>query len=267
MDGGSLLNRAEADDSAGLAFILGFPRSGTTLLGRIVASRPDVAVLEERPLLAKAVADLYDKPDGAARLAALTAAEADVYRQDFWQRARATGIETRGRRVFEQTALNTVYLPLILKLFPRSPVVFAIRDPRDVVFGCFRRRFAPNRFTREFHSLESTARLYCDTMRLAELCRERFGFRPLDIRNEDLIADFDTETRRLCAFTGLVWDESLRDYHRAAEGHTLTTASAAQVRRGLSRDGIGQWRRYAEQMAPVLPLLQPWVERFGYPPA
>ena len=247
-------------------FILGFPRSGTTLLGQILASRPGVAVLEERPLLAKAVADLYDKPDGAAHLAALSAAEAEFYRQDFWQRARATGVDIQGRRLFEQTAFNTVYLPLILALFPDSPIVFAIRDPRDVVFGCFRRRFAPNRFTREFHSLESTARLYCDAMRLAEVCRDRLDFRPLEIRNEDLIADFDRETRRLCDFCGLEWDASLRDYHRAAQDRTLTTTSAVQVRRGLSRDGVGQWRRYRERMAPVLPLLAPWVERFGYPP-
>jgi len=259
------LTRPEADDSAGLVFILGFPRSGTTLLGQIVASRPNVAVLEERPLLAKAVVDLYDKPDGAARLADLAPDEAAFYRQDFWQRVRATGIDTRGRILFEQTAFNSVYLPLILTLFPQSPIVFAIRDPRDVVFGCFRRRFAPNRFTREFHSLENTARLYDDTMRLVELCRDRFGFRPLDIRNEDLIEDFDRETRRLCDFTGLAWDETLRDYHTASQGRTLTTASALQVRRGLSREGIGQWRRYRERMAPVLAILEPWVERFGYP--
>jgi hypothetical protein len=247
-----------------LVFILGFPRSGTTLLGQILAGRPGVALVEERPVLAKAVAELFDPPDGPARLAALSDATIALYREDFWQRVRACGIDTNGKLVVEQTAFNTVYLPLILRLFPESRIIFALRDPRDVVFGCFRRRFAPNRFTLELNSLEGAARLYCEAMHLAETCRQRLGFRPFDIRNEDLIAGFDRETRRLCEFVGLDWDESVRDFHRASRDRSLTTVSGLQVRRGLAGDGVGQWRRYAEQMAPVLPLLKPWVERFGY---
>ena len=88
-------------------------------------------------------------------------------------------------------------------------------------------------------SLDGAARLYCETMRLAEICRERLGFAPLTLRNEDLIADFDGETRRLCDFLGLPCDEAIRDFHRDAQGQTLTTVSALQVRRGLSSEGVG----------------------------
>jgi hypothetical protein len=260
------VKRADADDSSGLLFILGFPRSGTTLLGEILAGRPGVALLVEKPLLARAVAELFDPADGPARLAALADAAAQRYREDFWQRVRAGGIATQGRLAVEQTAFNTVYLPLILRLFPEARIVFALRDPRDVVFSCFRRQFAPNRFTLELQSLEGAAQLYCDAMQLAETCRARLGFAPFEIRNEDLIADFDRETQRLCAFAGLSWDESVRDYYRASTDRTLTTVSAVQVRRGIAGDGVGQWRRYREQMAPVLPLLAPWAAKFGYPP-
>lgn len=254
----------EPDAPARLLFVLGFPRSGTTLLGQILATRPRVALLEERPLLAKAVAHFYDPPDGPARLAAASEAELDGYRADFWARVAAHGIALpQGRLVVEQTAFNTVYLPLILRLFPAAPIVFALRDPRDVVFGCFRRRFAPNRFTLEFSTLEGAAQLYCDTMQLTETCRQKLGFRPLEIRNEDLIADFDHESQRLCAFAGLDWNDAVRDFHQS--GHTLTTVSGPQIRRGLSDAGVGQWRRYAQEMAPVLPMLRPWVDRFGYP--
>lgn len=258
------LRRADGDDSAGLAFILGFPRAGTTLLGQIAAALPDVALLEERPVLAKAIVDLCDHPAGATRLATLAPEQADFYRRDFWQRVHGTGIATAGKLAVEQTAFNTVYLPMILTLFPQSPIVFAIRDPRDVVFGCFRRRFAPNRFTRELRTIEGAARLYCDTMELQQACRERLSFRPLDIRNEDLIADFDRETRRLCAFLGREWHETLRDFHRGSDARTLATLSSVQVRRGVSAAGIGRWRSYRSQMSAVLPMLQPWVERFGY---
>ncbi|HEY1631358.1 MAG TPA: sulfotransferase [Rhizomicrobium sp.] len=250
---------------ARLAFILGFPRSGTTLLGQVLASRGDVTLLEEKPLLNKSIADFVAEKDGPARLAALPDGVLEPYRADFLARAQAQGIETEGRLIVDQTAFNTVYLSIIWRLFPGAPIVFALRDPRDVVFSCFRRLFGPNQFTVEFHSLESTAALYDATMRYAEECRERIGFAPLDLRNEDLIADFDRETRRLCAHLGLDWSEALRDYHHASETRTLSTRSATQVRQGVSNEGVGQWRRYRAQLEPVMPLLQPWVERFGYP--
>lgn len=254
-----------ADGAAGLTFILGFPRSGTTLLGQILASDPGVALLEEKPLLAKAIADFMDAPDGLDRLSAQSDEDLEPYRADFWRLARGHGIAIDGKRVVEQTALNTVYLPLIGRLFPDAGIVFAIRDPRDVVLSCFRRQFAPSRFTLEFKTLESTARFYDATMNLAEACRGRLALNMLDIRNEDVIADFDAQTRRLSAFAGVTWSEAMREFERAAQDRQLGTRSAAQIRRGLTSEGVGVWRRYAAQMAPVLPLLAPWVARFGYP--
>jgi tetratricopeptide (TPR) repeat protein len=257
--------RAASDDSASLAFILGFPRSGTTLLAQILASQPNVAVLEEKPLLTQAIVDFAEAKDGFAKLAALPRSEVERYREDFWRRVRRSGVDTRGKLVLEQTAFNTAYLPLIRKLFPEAKIVFALRDPRDVVFSCFRRMFAPNLFTREFHALETAARLYDITMRFARACRNRLDVTTHDIRNEDLIADFDGETRRLCAHVGLAWSESIRDYHTVTAQRMLGTVSATQVRRGINTDGVGQWRRYRDELAPVMPLLMPWVEKFGYP--
>lgn len=249
---------------AGLVFILGFPRSGTTLLAQILATAPEVVVFEERPLLGKAIADFVDALGGPDKFA--TAVETDFasYRADFWQRARAEG-DISGKLVIEQTAFNTAYLPVIVRLFPEAKIVFAIRDPRDVIFSCFRRQFAPSRFTLEFRTLESTARFYDATMRLADLCRPDLGDRLFDIRNEDLIADFDAQSQGLCTFAGAEWSEAMRHFEVAARDRALTTRSAHQIRRGLVKDGVGVWRRYAQQLAPVLPILAPWVERFGYP--
>lgn len=247
-------------------FILGFPRSGTTLLGQVLAANPVVAVLEEKPLLAKAIADFMETPGGLARLAALPDAALDDYRADFWMRVRQHGVEPQSRIVVEQTALNTVYLPIIGRLFPSAKIVFAVRDPRDVVFSCFRRQFAPSRYTLEFGSLEGTARLYDATMGLARQCRDKLALNMLEVRNEDVIADFDGQTQRLCAFTGIAWSESMRDFQHAAQDKLLATRSAHQVRRGLTRDGLGIWRRYQAQLAPILPILAPWIEAFGYLP-
>ena len=250
---------------AGLVFILGFPRSGTTLLAQILATAPQVVVFEERPLLGKAINDFVDAPGGPEKLTAIDDLALEPYRTDFWHRAREED-EVAGKVVIEQTAFNTAYLPLIVRLFPGAKIVFAVRDPRDVVFSCFRRQFAPSRFTLEFRTLESTARFYDATMRLAELCRPALGQRLIDLRNEDLIESFDGQSQQLCRFTGVPWSEAMRHFEVGARDRTLTTRSSHQVKRGLVKDGVGAWRRYAAQMAPVLPILAPWVERFGYLP-
>ena len=79
--------------------------------------------------------------------------------------------------------------------------------------------------------------------------------------------DFDGQTRAVCDFVGLQWREAMRDFADTAKGKDIRSPSAPQVRRGLYEQGVGQWRRYGEQLAPVMPTLQPWVERFGYPAA
>jgi hypothetical protein len=102
-------------------------------------------------------------------------------------------------------------------------------------------------------------------MTLAELYREKL---PLDLREhryEHMVADFDTSLMSICEFIGLDWSETMRDFRAAAAGIDRRSASAAQVGRGLYADAVGQWRRYREQLAPILPLLAPWVSRFGYP--
>ncbi len=87
-------------------------------------------------------------------------------------------------------------------------------------------------------------------------CCEFFAVRLLD--------DFDGEVRRLCGFLGLDWDPAMRDFAAAARKRDIKTPSGLQVKRGLNTDGAGQWQRYRTHLEPVLPVLAPWVKRFGY---
>lgn len=215
-------------------------------------------------MMSAAAGQFVVAPNGLARLADLSPAEVAARRRDYWRLAEQAGGDLTGRVVVDQTALNTIHLPAIARLFPDAKVVFAIRDPRDVVFSCFRRKFEPNAFTLEFHSLESAAEVYDRTMQLAELSREKLGAAPIDVRYEDVVADFDGATRRLADSLGLAWSPAMRTFDRGEAA--LTTASAPQIRRGLNSDSVGAWRPYRDRMAPVLPVLAPWVARFGYPP-
>ncbi len=246
------------------AFILGFPRSGTTLLEQVLAGHEDVVVLEEAPTLADHYAAFLSDDDGCARLATLTAAEADDWRARYWASVAAHGVAPEGRLFVDKAPAGTLTLPLIARLFPEARIMFAVRDPRDVVLSCFRTAFQMNATTYAFTTLDGTARLYDAVMAMATAYRRRTSLAVEEFRHEALVADPAGEIARLAAFLGLSHVPAMADVAATAARRDVRTPSARQVRAGINRRGVGRWRDYTADLAPVLPTLAPWVASFGY---
>jgi Flp pilus assembly protein TadD len=253
--------------ASGHAFLLGFPRSGTTLLEQILASHPRVKALEERETLLDSVRAFMRTPGDLARLGLAGEAELAPLRDAYWQRVADAGVFVNRNLFVDKHPLNGLKLPLITRLFPEARILFALRDPRDVVWSCFRRRFRMTAPYYELLTLDGAAALYATVMEITELLIRDLELRVHRVKLETLIADFENEARGLCAFLDLPWNEGMRDFAATARSRGVATASGAQVARGLNASGIGEWRRYREQLAPVLPVLAPWVERFGYDPS
>jgi hypothetical protein len=133
-----------------------------------------------------------------------------------------------------------------------------------VVFSCFRRRFGMTRQMYELLTLDGAAAYYDAVMGLCETYRGKLALPFFDLRHEDLVSDFEREARRLCAFVGIGYDDRLAAFAESARARNIATPSAAQVLRGLNRDGLNQWRPYRDEMQHVMPRLAPWVARFGY---
>ena len=247
-------------------FLIGFVRSGTTLLEQVLASHPDVVALEEAPILRAIAPPWFKAPASLDRLTALDAAEADRLRADYWRRVRDAGTEPAGRVFVDKNPLDAPWLPMVAKLFPHAKVLIARRDPRDVVVSSLRHRFIFNVLTSAFTDLASAADFYDALMALTERYRADLPLPMHAHRHEDLVADFDGVVQDICRFVGLDWNEAMRDFAETARRRDIRTPSADQVRRGLSDEGLGRWRRYGPAVDPVLPTLQPWLDRFGYAP-
>jgi len=116
-------------------------------------------------------------------------------------------------------------------------------------------------------TLEGAAAYYDAIMKLSAIYRELLPLPLLEVRYESLVDDFETTVTSVSKFLGIGWEQAMLDFAANARRRAISTPSAAQVVRGLNRAGQGAWRRYREQMAPVLPLLEPWVRRFGYEPS
>jgi hypothetical protein len=133
-----------------------------------------------------------------------------------------------------------------------------------VVLSGFMQAFKPNAAMVHFENLADTAGFYASVMGLWRQYAEVLPLDVLTTRYEDLVADFEGETRRILAFLGLPWDDSVLAYAERAKTRAVATPSYHQVVQPIYARSVGRWRNYREQMSEVLPLLRPLVDAFGY---
>lgn len=247
-------------------FLLGFPRSGTTLLEVVLEGHPDVVSLEENELLLDGVRGFMKAPSDLDRLMQSNAASLEPLRAAYWRLVAKAGVDVAGKVFVDKHPLNTLKLPLIARLFPRAKILFACRDPRDVVLSCFRHRFQMSAPIYELLSLEGAARYYDAVMALAVCLTTALKLNMCLVRHEDVVTEFTREMKRVCSHLNLEWVPAMGDFALRTQKRAVLTPSTAQLVRGLNTEGLGQWRRYEAELLPVLPLLEPWVKRFYYDP-
>jgi len=247
------------------AFLVGFPRSGTTLLDQMLASHPQITTLEERDTLIDAAAELLQGSEALARWPTLADTEVTRLRELYWQRVRGALGDSTLRRVFiDKQPLNAALLPLIHRLFPSARIILALRDPRDVLLSCYQQRFGMNAAMYQLLRLDTAAAYYDAVMRLVSVTRARLPLAVHVVKYEDVVGDFATTLRAVLAFLGLPWHEAVRSYALTARQRSISTPSAAQVVRPLYRSAQGRWRNYRDFLAPHLRALDPWVREYGY---
>jgi hypothetical protein len=245
-------------------FVLGFPRSGTTLLEVVLEGHPRVASLEENELLIDGVLRFMRQPADLDGLLRCPPATLNALRAAYWRRIGEAGTDVLGKVFVDKNPLNTLKLPLIARLFPRAKILFACRDPRDVVLSCFRHRFFMSAPIYELLTLQGAADYYDAVMHLVLECTRLMPLEMRLVRHEDVVSAFAREMRRVCEFVGLDWVPEMGDFARRTQRREFLTPSTAQLVKGLNTEGLGHWLRYREQLEPVLPRLEPWVKQFLY---
>jgi tetratricopeptide (TPR) repeat protein len=246
-------------------FLVGFPRSGTTLLDQVLSSHPGIVCLEEKEVLAATVADLVSE-NAKDALGNLSPSLIDRLRRSYWSKAEAEAdIPLSGRLLVDKMPLNLIFLPAIARIFPDAKIILALRDPRAVVLSCYQQRFGMNPAMAQMLDLVGAAAYYDDVMTLMERCRARLPLRVHEVRYEDLVADLEAVARSLAGFLQLPFDPAMLDFNVTARRRQINTPSARQVIEPLYAHSVARWRAYARDLAPALPLLRPWAVRFGYP--
>jgi Flp pilus assembly protein TadD len=258
--------KAPAGEGASPVFFVGFPRSGTTLMERALKAHPEIVTTDERSPLTPILAELSKSRAYPESLDRLTGEDIKAFQGRFWAVAEALHGPLGGRRLVDKMPLNIVNLGLANGLFPGARVLVALRDPRDACLSCFMQRFQFSDAMANFHDLEQTAATYVAVMELWLHYRQALGLPWLEYRYEDLVADFKGTLAAALDFLGLGWHEDVMAYAERTREQVVTTPSYRQVTDQVQTRAVGRWRRYRNELADVLPVLQPLVEAFGYDP-
>lgn len=250
-----------ADDRPDPVFLVGFPRSGTTLLDTILMGHPDTVVMEEQP-------PLNDVETSLGGLAALPGMDGDAIakaRDRYFAAVEQIQPVAPGQLLIDKSPLFLYRLPLIQRLFPRARIILALRHPCDAVLSCFMANFRLNSAMANFLRLTDAAELYDLVFRHWQAALALCPAQVHPVIYERLVEDVSAEVRPLFEFLDLAWDENVLDHSRTARSRGLiTTASYSQVTEPIYRRASGRWTRYERQLRPVLPILKPWIERHGY---
>lgn len=248
-------------------FLVGFPRTGTTLLDSILRSHPDVAVVEEQGGVAAMLRRLAALPGGHPdALARLTGEDAAALRAAYWdEMARHLPPDGQPAVVVDKLPLNLVEAGAIHRVFPDARFLFAQRHPYDCVLSAFMHAFRLNDAMANFLRLRDAARLYDAVMRV---WNQYTAVLPLDVQTvtyEHLTADFERTVGSLLDGLGLSWTDAVRAHDETARRRAkINTPSYGEVTQPIHTRAQGRWRRYREHLAPVLDTLRPWAEHLGY---
>ena len=256
-------------DVAQPIFIVGFPRSGTTMVEQTLTAHPRISAGDELPVINELTAIIprmlnspLAYPEAFADLWLGDQVEGlDNLRDYYLQRARQLGAVKKGANWFtDKMPLNETHLGLIALMFPQAPIIHLLRHPLDVVLSVF-----SNHLTHGFYcayDLESIARHYVLVMGLVEHYRREMSLRYLPVRYEDIVDDQETHVRKIMSFVGVPFDRRCLNFHE--NRRYARTASYAQVTEKLYDRSRYRYRAYLRELAPVIPILEPTIFALGY---
>jgi len=248
-------------------FIVGFPRSGTTLLEQMLDAHPSLQSMDENPFFNQ----LADKlrahdPRILQDLGVLQQRDGDELRKLYLRMVCETIERNWDAQLVDKNPLNMLWMPMIHRLFPQAKFIFALRHPCDVILSCYMQNFRASILGAAAENIPRLAAAYVQAME--RWLQDVHTFQPnvLVSRYEDLVADFPTQTQRIAAFLELKDAAPMLKFDQHARGKDyIATPSYTQVIVPVNKKGLNRWKRYRKEFEPAWPILQPMLRHWGYP--
>ncbi len=248
-------------------FMIGFPRSGTTLLDTILRSHPMIEVVEEKSSVKKLVNSLNKLTNKSFQMMNDVKEEniKEIRKAYFDDLFSYIDKENKQKIYIDKLPLNIIYIAEILRIFPNAKFIISLRHPCDCVLSCFMQNFKLNESMSNFLNLKDTAVTYDLIMNLLKIYKSKFDFNFYEIKYEKLILNLNDELKNLLDFLELQWDNSILEYQKTAVTRDrIFTPSYDQVIKPLYSKSSGRWIKYKNKLSNVHPILEPWIKEFKY---
>ncbi|WP_114240679.1 tetratricopeptide repeat-containing sulfotransferase family protein [Dyella sp. C9] len=247
-------------------FVVGFPRSGTTLLEQMLDAHPGLQSMDENPFFNN-LGHLLRQHDPRILqdLSVLRQYDCDELRKRYHRLVSERISRRPGTRLIDKNPLNMQWLPMIHRLFPEAKFILALRHPCDVILSCYMQCFRSSGLAAACGTLERLAHAYVETME-RWLSQEAI-LKPTVMlsRYEELVTDFPQQVARIATFLELDDASPMLsfDQHARNKGY-IGTPSYSQVIEPVNRKGLGRWQKYRADIDPILPIIEPIMRHWGY---
>jgi tetratricopeptide (TPR) repeat protein len=248
-------------------FLVGFPRSGTTLLDTLLRGHSCVVVVEEKPMVSVMEHFVSKLPEGYPQaLATLGSEQLQTLRAQYFEELdKHVGVGDSTHLVIDKLPLNLVHAGMLYRVFPDAKFIFAKRHPCDAVLSGFMREFSLNEGMVHLLNLTDAANLYCEAMALWRATNESLPLQVHEITYETLVHDPEPELRALLEFLELDWEQQILQQDATALSRSdMATPSYRQVSEPIHQRAAWRWQHYRQELSPVLTSLLPWAKRLGY---
>ena len=247
-------------------FLVGFPRSGTTLLDSILRSHSQINVLEEKPFLSiirdeffqinknklESIEGLKDN-----QIIILQNKYNQLIENDYGKNSFTNKI------VIDKFPLNIMEMGFIKKIFQNAKFIVVLRHPCDVIVSCFTTNFKINEGMANFYTLGDAANLYSKVFDLYCQYKKIFADDIYEIKYEKIINNFDITINSLLEFLDVKWEDNLKAFNSTAKSRSVNTPSYSQVVEPLYNSSINRWKNYKD-IEKVYPLVEKWIKEFNY---
>ena len=258
--------KSTKDQNLDPVFLIGFPRSGTTLLDTILRTHNLIEVLEEKPIIDKLLKEL-EKNTGCSFSNLDKIDDLEITKlKNTYNIERQNYIKFDDEKIYvDKFPLNIVYLAEINKIFPNAKYILALRNPRDSVLSCFMQSFTPNDAMSNMLSINDASNLYDRTMHLFKIYEKNFNLKLHLVKYEDVINNFESTIKGLLKFLEIEWTDNLNEFYKTAENkRIISTPSYDQVNKPLYNQSIGRWKNYEDKFIDTGKIFERWTKEFDY---
>ena len=246
------------NSSAKPVFIVGMPRSGTTLMERIIASHPLGGGAGELPQMVSAGHKMFPKGERRKSLKQLqddlSKDKIETFTEDFLRVLEQA--KPGAERIVDKMPGNARFLGLIHVLFPNATIIHAMRHPLDSCLSCYFQNFAELWWSNDLQVIAREYTLYRKSMEYWKSVLPEGTI--LDVQYESLVEDSETHARRMLDAIGLEWDPAVLEFYR--KKGVVRTASVAQTRQKIYKSSRARWMNYAEHLGPLVDGIAPYLE-------